>query len=207
MHEQLGLIEPDRDMRSRILRELAGAGIHAEAFEDVAQFVLYRREGGCPVLAADDRVDALSIRRELARHGEWQAVIAFSREPSPARIVEFLRGGGYDYLAEPLDMGVLGRSLSLLDQGRTAYCVARCRAAAARLKLDGLSPREAEVLGHMAQGRSNKTIGIELGISPRTVEIHQANMLSKMGADCSTQALRMYYEDTLLNAEASAPTG
>jgi len=207
MREQVGLIEPDRQLRSQMMAQLAAAGIHAEPFEGVAEFVLYRRGGGYAVLAPDDRVDTLSIRHELARQGEWQAVIAFSREPAPSRIVEFLRGGGYDYLAEPVDTGALGRSLSLLDQGRTAYSDARRRAAAARIKLDGLSPREAEVLHSMARGRSNKAIGLDLGISPRTVEIHRANMLSKMGAHSSTEALRDYYEDALLNGEAASPTG
>ncbi|MEL7691108.1 LuxR C-terminal-related transcriptional regulator [Citromicrobium bathyomarinum] len=46
---------------------------------------------------------------------------------------------------------------------------------------------------------------MDLGISPRTVEIHRANMLSKLGAGSSTEALRMYFEDTLLNGSAGDP--
>ena len=61
------------------------------------------------------------------------------------------------------------------------------------------------MLEHMAAGRSNKTIGMDLGISPRTVEIHRANMLSKLGAGSSTEALRMYFEDTLLNDSTVDP--
>ena len=49
--------------------------------------------------------------------------------------------------------------------------------------------------------------GLDLEISPRTVEIHRANMLSKLAATCTTDALRMYYEDALLIGEAAIPDG
>lgn len=116
-------------------------------------------------------------------------------------------GGGYDYFALPLDFGALSQSLADLKQGSGDYASARRRAAAARNRLASLSPREAEVLACMADGRSNKAIGIDLGISPRTVEIHRANMLSKLSAQSSTEALRMFHEDALLNGEAALPGG
>ena len=134
-------------------------------------------------------------------------MIGYAARPALQRIVTFMRGGGYDYFAIPIDSAALAKSLSQLGQGRTPYAAARQRAAVARFKLRGLSPREAEVLANMAEGRSNKTIGIDLGISPRTVEIHRANMLTKLGANSSTEALRMYYEDALLYGEAATPGG
>ncbi len=75
------------------------------------------------------------------------------------------------------------------------------------MRMQTLSPREAEVLAMMADGQSNKAIGLDLGISPRTVEIHRANMLSKLSASCTTDALRMFFENALLIGEASVPGG
>ncbi len=207
MREKLGLIEPDEAMRSQMLRTLDNAGLHTEPFEGLREFMLYRGQGGYAVLVADERVDALSVRDGLCREGEWVAVIGYAARPALQRIVTFMRGGGYDYFAIPIDSAALAKSLSQLGQGRTPYAAARQRAAVARFKLRGLSPREAEVLANMAEGRSNKTIGIDLGISPRTVEIHRANMLTKLGANSSTEALRMYYEDALLYGEAATPGG
>ena len=54
-------------------------------------------------------------------------------------------------------------------------------------------------------GSEVSPFGMDLGISPRTVEIHRANMLSKLGAGSSTEALRMYFEDTLLNDSTVDP--
>ncbi len=207
MRERLGLIEPDERVRSQVLGALDDNGLHAETFDGLREFMLFRGAGGHAVLVGDERVDALSVRESLCQEGEWRAVIAYAASPTLPRIVSFMRGGGYDYFALPLDVGSLARSLSQLGQGQTDYAAARRRAAIAGTKLALLSPREAEVLEHMAAGRSNKTIGIDLGISPRTVEIHRANMLSKLGANSSTEALRMYYEDALLNGKAAAPAG
>jgi len=207
MRDKLGVIEPDDQVRSQVLGAMDDAGLHAEPYDSLRDFMLYRGSGGYAVLVADDRVDALAVREALCRDGDWLAVVAYSAEPSLRRIVAFMRGGGYDYFATPLGTGVLARSLSQLGQGRTAYAAARQRAAEARTRLANLSPREAEVLDHMAAGMSNKAIGIDLGISPRTVEIHRANMLSKLGANSTTEALRMYYEDALLNGEAAIPSG
>ena len=171
MRGKVGLIEPDDTLRPQVLSSLAGAGLQAEPFESVREFLSFGGDDGYAVLVADERLDALSVRDRLCSDGKWRH----------------------------------GAARSQLGQGRSEYATARRRAAEARTRLRALSPREGEVLEHMAAGRSNKTIGMDLGISPRTVEIHRANMLSKLGAGSSTEALRMYFEDTLLNDSTVDP--
>lgn len=207
MRETLGLIEPDDELRAKMIRVLDPAGIHVEPYEGAAEFMLFRSERDYAVLVADERVDALAVRADLSREGVWLAVIGYSAQARVRRVVSFMRGGGYDYFALPIEAAALVRSLAQLGKGDTPYAAARQRAAAARPKLASLSPREAEVLRNMADGRSNKTIGIDLGISPRTVEIHRANMLTKLGAASSTEALRMFYENALLDGAAASPGG
>ena len=92
----------------------------------------------------------------------------------------------------------------LLDIDGNIYCGSR-DGYLFRIAAPGHS--KAEVLAKMAEGQSNKAIGLDLEISPRTVEIHRANMLSKLAATCTTDALRMYYEDALLIGEAAIPDG
>ena len=62
-----------------------------------------------------------------------------------------------------------------------------------------LSKRERQVLELLARGSSNKLIARELSISPRTVEIHRANMLNKIGANHTSEAIRIAIEASLLN--------
>ncbi|MBB3032525.1 response regulator transcription factor [Alteriqipengyuania lutimaris] len=205
MRETLDVIEPDETLRRQLAGALEQAGLRAEPYEDARTFLLYRGSGCRAVLVADDREDAFGVIETLGQQGVWLPVIAYSSRLSVRRIVRFLRAGGYDYFVLPLDAAELTRSIAQLRQGKASYAVARQRAAAARVKLGWLSPREAEVLASMAEGRSNKSIGIDLGISPRTVEIHRANMLAKLGAHSSSEALRMFIEDALLNGEAASP--
>ena len=74
----------------------------------------------------------------------------------------------------------------------------RLREARARSRVQKLTRREREVLTGVAAGLSNRLIGEKLSISPRTVEIHRANMLNKMGANHTSEAIRIAIEASLV---------
>ena len=205
MRGRLAVIEADEHMREEVVRQVRAAGLSVEPCATLDDFMLICGAGDYAVLVGDDTPTALGVREQLCARGLWLAVIAYAARPNLRRVVAVLRGGGYDYFSLPLDAAALVRSIELLDKGGAPYAAARQRAAAARTLLKTLSPREKEVLCRMGSGHSNKVIGIELGISPRTVEIHRANMLSKLGACSSTEALRMYFEDHLLNGPIAQP--
>lgn len=207
MREALAVIDADEQVRHRVARQVETAGVIAEPFDTLDQFVTRRVGDELVVLVGDDTPMALGVCEQLRAQGCWLAVIAYASRPSLRRVVAVLRGGGYDYFSLPLDTAALLRSIEQLGDGTGPYAAARQRAAVARTRLAHLSPREREVLSRMAGGHSNKVIGIELGISPRTVEIHRANMLAKLGACSSTEALRMYFEEHLLNGAAARPEG
>lgn len=76
-------------------------------------------------------------------------------------------------------------------QEAQAYIETRHKMADARNRIAGLSTREREVLDWLTEGRSNKMIAHELSIGPRTVEIHRANMMSKLGAHHPAEAVRL----------------
>jgi two-component system, LuxR family, response regulator FixJ len=73
----------------------------------------------------------------------------------------------------------------------------RLREVMARSRVQKLTPREREVLAGMADGLSNRLIGDRLAISPRTVEIHRANMLNKLGANHTSEAIRIAVEASI----------
>jgi DNA-binding NarL/FixJ family response regulator len=75
----------------------------------------------------------------------------------------------------------------------------KLREAVARSRVERLTRREREVLAGVAGGLSNRLIGEKLNISPRTVEIHRANMLNKMGANHTSEAIRIAIEASLVN--------
>jgi DNA-binding CsgD family transcriptional regulator len=95
-----------------------------------------------------------------------------------------------------------GGALGLLADLSHAY--ARRKMFEARARIGMLSPREREVLDWLAEGLSNKAIARELSISPRTVEIHRANMMEKLGAGHAADAVRLRME-AKLEEEMPAP--
>jgi len=100
-------------------------------------------------------------------------------------------------LGQPVEHFTLAR----IDEGARAHADARRRMVEARGRIGNLSAREREVLDWLAQGSSNKTIARELAISPRTVEIHRANMMIKLGAAHAAEAVRLRIEARLEELE------
>jgi len=90
------------------------------------------------------------------------------------------------------------RSFARTPRARSVS-TSKLREAVARSRVERLTRREREVLAGVAGGLSNRLIGEKLKISPRTVEIHRANMLSKMGANHTSEAIRIAIEAALVN--------
>ena len=170
-------------------------GHHCEVYSDAAELMHRPPESGV-VLARDDSADggAGRVLRALAVEGVWLPVVATSREPRPGCVVEAIKAGALDYIGLPLRPERLAQALERISHEADAYAQARRKMVEARSRIAALSPREREVLDWLTEGCSNKVIARELHISPRTVEIHRANMMSKLGADHPSQAVRLKIE-------------
>lgn len=192
----------DGSSRSRAEQARLGfeLGHHCEVYADVTELVAKPPELGI-VLVHDtlglDLVDR--TLRMLALVGVWLPVIGTSEDPRPRHVVAAVKAGALDYLRLPLEAQRLREMIARTAHEAEAYGEARRKMIAARSRIASLSPREREVLDWLAEGRSNKMIARELEISPRTVEIHRANMLNKIGANHTSEAIRIAIEASLLN--------
>ncbi len=107
--------------------------------------------------------------------------------------VEAIKRGAHDFIEKPFDADtVVSRVRNALD--------AKARAASAPAVSsfpgeDALTPREREVLERIAMGASNKEAGRQLGISPRTIEVHRARIMEKLGAKNTADLVRMVYAE------------
>jgi two-component system response regulator FixJ len=107
--------------------------------------------------------------------------------------VRAMKAGAVDFIEKPFQKAVL---LGAIEQAfaRLNHEVAnRDQAQEAAVKLQALTPREREVLDGLAKGLPNKSIGYDLNISPRTVEIHRANLMTKLGVRSLSEALRIAF--------------
>jgi FixJ family two-component response regulator len=192
------------DASSRGRAELARAGFdlghHAEVYGDLGELAVHPPREGIIIARDDAREGGVALILErLGRLGIWLPVIAFDCQPSPASIVAAIKAGALDYLSLPLDPAKFARCLQRIESEARMFGEARRRMIEARSRISNLSRREREVLDWLAEGSSNKVIARELDISPRTVEIHRANMMSKLGARHAAEAVRLKLEAQMEN--------
>jgi two-component system response regulator FixJ len=114
-----------------------------------------------------------------------------------------MKAGALDFIEKPFEKTIL---LNALAEGFSQLARSdqnRSRAAEATIRLKALTAREHDVLLGLVQGHPNKTIAFDLGISPRTVEIYRANLMTKLGVQSLSEALRIAFAAGLGEASAS----
>jgi two-component system response regulator FixJ len=110
-----------------------------------------------------------------------------------ALAVRAMKAGALDFLEKPYDPAAM---IEMVDAAAARLEAGRAEAAqgdAANARIDGLSPRERDVLAGLIAGQANKLIAHKLGISPRTVEIYRANMMATLGVRSLAEALRVAF--------------
>jgi FixJ family two-component response regulator len=200
MEPRLTLHIVDSDSRSRAeqARTAFALGHHAEVYSDLHE--LFSRPPTDGIVLVRQRGMDISLSELFERFGEqgvWVPLIVCSEDPQIEQVVAAIKDGALDYLQLPLEAGRLARSLARVVEEADAHGIARRSLAEARRRVSHLSKREREVLELLALGSSNKLIARELSISPRTVEIHRSNMMTKLRAGHSAEAVRLWLQSGL----------
>jgi len=104
-----------------------------------------------------------------------------------------MKAGAVDFLEKPFEKAALLAAVEAAFDRIAKADEAVARAVAADVVLGVLTPRERDVLEGLAQGLPNKTIAFDLGISPRTVEVHRANVMAKLEVRSLSDALRIAF--------------
>lgn len=191
-HAYVHVVDNNTNRRARIARTLYSSEIHAEVYENLAE--LEHRSPTTGTLLLSDELGGSAIELTMASMRERSGYVPFaifSSHPSPHEIVKAMYAGALDFLEWPCATD------RLIESVRRVANLGRIRARVEQRKLDarraiaGLSPRELDVLILVVQGYSNKDAANELGISPRTVEIHRANMMHRLNADSAADAVRI----------------
>jgi two-component system response regulator FixJ len=168
-----------------------------EPFEDASELISRWPKSGL-LLVHDDGKAISSLLSQMGRQGQWLPVIGFAQEPSTRMVVRAVLDGAIDYIAWPFTGDEIIRVVKDAEEKAEVFGSAKLREALARSRVDRLTKREREVLSGVAGGLSNRMIGEKLSISPRTVEIHRANMLTKMGANHTSEAIRIAIEASIV---------
>lgn len=156
-------------------------------------------EPGCILLDVRmPEMDGLEVQHALRERGVAMPVVVLTGHGDVSIAVRAMKAGAVDFIEKPFEKSAL---LAALDHAfdRLADVENRaCRAADAAILIAGLTAREQDVLRGLAQGLPNKTIAYDLGISPRTVEVHRANLMARLNVRSLSEALRIAFAADLL---------
>ena len=194
------VVDDDPAVRRSLERLLDAAGFHVVSYQSPAAFLNAASglSAGCVLL--DIRmpgVDGLEVQARLNRLRFKLPVIVMTGHGDVPSAVRAMKAGAVDFLEKPFDDetllnaigGAFAKASRLIGGDREAVRAAQ--------RIATLSPREREVLDALLAGRPNKVIAFDLNISVRTVEVHRARMMERLGTKQFADAIRLAVMATL----------
>jgi len=196
------IIDDDEAMRDSLNFLLDSAGYRVTLFETATSFLeaLPRLEFGCVV--SDVRmpgIDGIELLKRMKATGNRFPILIMTGHGDVPLAVEAMKLGAIDFLEKPFeDDRLIGMIEAAIRQSEPA---ARDEAASRDLaaRIASLSPRERQVMDGLIAGLSNKLIARDYGISPRTIEVYRANVMTKMQANSLSELVRLAMRAGLLN--------
>ncbi len=191
------VVDDDEAVRASLKLLLKTLGLPAETYASAQEFLATfdARRGGCLVL--DIRMPGMSgleLQGELNTRGAILPIIFITGHGDVPMAVEAMQRGAMDFLQKPFrDQDLLDRITEALAKDRAGRELLGNRERI-RARVAGLTPREREVMDLVTQGKANKVIAADLDLSQRTVEIHRAHVMEKMGANSLAHLVRMAIE-------------
>ena len=187
------IVDDDASIRRSLQELLHSAGFGSAVYETALGFLdaAPSLEDGCLLL--DLRmpgIDGLELQALLNRLGFRLPIVVMTGHGDVATAVQAMKAGAVDFIEKPCDderlLGAIKQALTI-----SAPAARNREAAAAAQRIATLSGRERQVLDALAVGHPNKVVAFDLGISVRTVEVHRARMLERLGVRSLAEAIRL----------------
>jgi len=194
--QMIHIIDDEEAVRHSLAIMLQVAGYAVTAWPGGASFLREAAhvEPGCVLLDIRmPEMDGLEVQRTMQEHGIAWPVVVLTGHGDVTTAVAAMKAGAIDFLEKPLAKSTLVTAIEAALQSFEGTDAARRRAALASQRIARLTAREQEVLRGLANGLPNRNIAHELAISPRTVEIHRANLMAKLGVRTLSDALRLAF--------------
>jgi two-component system response regulator FixJ len=202
------VVDDDVDVRRLVAAVLGSVGMQVEQCASAEQFlaVVSPAQGGCVLLDVDmPGMTGLDLQKLLVTRGLPLAVVFLTGVADVDTSVAVMKRGAVDLIQKPFDkerlLTVVRHALAV-DAKRAAV---RKRHGVAKGRVETLNAREREVLGLVVDGLANKQIARKLDLSEKTIEVHRARVMAKMGADSLAELVRLAL-DAGVGPEAGAAT-
>lgn len=188
------VVDDDRAMRESLEFLLETAGFSVKLFESAAGFLDVASTLGFGCVVSDVQMpgmDGMDLLRRLKADRTCLPVVIMTGHGDIPLAVEAIKLGALEFLEKPFgDEQLIGAIRTALELGRES---AKSEAIASDLsaRIASLSPRERQVMDGLVAGRSNKLIARDHDISPRTIEVYRANVMTKMQARSLSELVRL----------------
>lgn len=191
------VVDDDDAVRSSLKLLLKSVGLPTSVYASAQEFLSLWQPDHAGCLVLDVRMPGMSgleLQMELNARGAIIPVIFISGHGDIPMAVEAIQHGAFDFLQKPFrDQDLIDRvQRALAADGENRKLLSQRDTL--RSRYESLTPREQEVLVLVTQGKANKVMAGDLGVSQRTVEIHRARVMEKMGAHSLAQLVRMVLE-------------
>lgn len=188
------IVDDDEAVRGSLRLLLKSVGLVPTALGSAREFLekYDPAQPGCLVLDVRmPEMSGLELQEQLNLQGAIIPVIFITGHGDVPMAVEAMQAGAFDFLQKPFrDQDLIDRIQRALEKDRNSRAALNERGLISA-RMESLTPREREVLTLMCSGKPNKIMAADLGVSQRTVEIHRARVMEKMGATSLAQLVRM----------------
>ena len=185
------LVDDDPGVRDSLSLLLSLKGVRTQAFVSGESFMASYRDADVGCVLTDLRMPGMSgleLQAALQSRGVTVPVIVLTAHGDVATARAALKSGAFDYLEKPVDDAML---LDVLTNALRADRERRASHGTRDARVERLTAREREVYRLVAAGHQNREIGAQLGISPRTVEVHKARIMEKLDCHSLAELLRL----------------
>jgi two-component system response regulator FixJ len=201
------VIDDDEAVRQSLAFLLRANEIEVQTYESGTAFlgVAPGLKSGCVITDVRmPEISGIELLRRLKELKIFLPVIVITGHGDVPLAVEAMKFGAADFLEKPFDDEILLTAVRSALNRQDSDSKRQAERAAIDDRLAALSNREREVLEGLVAGRANKQIAFDLGISPRTVEIYRANLMTKMQAASLSELVRMALVAGLLNSTSKS---
>ena len=188
------VVDDDASFRKSLLRLLKAHGLAAQAYDSAPDFLKSGLAGRAGCIVLDVRMPGLSgldLQEELAQAECAMPVIFLTGHGDIPTSVQAMKKGALDFLTKPVDEDVLLASIHQALAQSELRCSERDEIDVVQARIRTLTEREREVMRHVIAGELNKQIGDRLGVVEKTVKVHRARVMGKMGVSSVAELVRL----------------
>ena len=188
------IVDDNASVRKALTRLIRSAGYQVRAFPSAKEFLDGPRDDGVACLVLDIRMPGLSgidLQRELNHAKKILPIIFITGHGDVPMSVQAMKEGAVDFFPKPVKDTALLKAIEQALARSAREQSQRAELDDIQSRMDSLTPREREVLEHIVAGQLNKQVAYDLGTVEKTIKVHRARVMDKMGVDSLAELVRL----------------